>query len=178
MSEHRSQRTGSFFETEREVRRLFQELIHQPWGGKRRPQPQGWQPSVDAWETDEALMVEIDLPGVTRKDITIEVEGDVLHISGEQGVIIPQANVRNLMLRPDVVEAVRTGQFHVYPITHVDQGLALLTGVAAGDKSTPDTVHGMVNAQLQRLAREITAFSGENSHNGAHVPSGSADDTC
>jgi predicted ATP-dependent protease len=99
-------------------------------------------------------------------------------LTGTQGVVIPQANVRNLMLRPDVVAAVRVGQFHVYPITHVDQGLELLTGVAAGDKATLDTVHGMVNAQLQRLAREITAFSGENSHNGTSATSGSADDAC
>jgi HSP20 family protein len=40
------------------------------------------------WETDEALIVEIDLPGVTRKDMTVEVEGDVLHISGERGITL------------------------------------------------------------------------------------------
>ena len=60
-------------------------------------------------------------------------------LSGTQGVIIPQANVRNLMLRPDVAEAIGAGEFHVYPITHVDQGLELLTGVPAGDAVTPET---------------------------------------
>jgi predicted ATP-dependent protease len=86
-------------------------------------------------------------------------------LTGAQGVIIPQANVRNLMLRPDVVEAIRSGQFHIYPIAHVDQGLELLTGVPAGDAETPDTIHGLVNARLQQLARDMVAF-GETSSNG------------
>ena len=86
-------------------------------------------------------------------------------LTGTQGVIIPQSNVRNLMLRPDVVEAIRSGQFHIYPIAHVDQGLELLTGVPAGDAETPDTVHGLVNARLRQLARDMVAF-GETSSNG------------
>lgn len=90
-------------------------------------------------------------------------------LTGTQGVIIPQANVRNLMLRSDVVEAIRAGQFHIYPITHVDQGLALLTGVPPGSPDEPDTIHGMVNARLHKLAYDITAF-GDASHNGAKPP--------
>jgi predicted ATP-dependent protease len=78
--------------------------------------------------------------------------------TGTQGVIIPQTNVRNLMLRPDVVEAIRAGRFHVYPITHIDQGLELLTGTPAGDVDTPGTIHYLVNARLQRLVRDITTF--------------------
>jgi predicted ATP-dependent protease len=87
-------------------------------------------------------------------------------LTGAQGVIIPQTNVRNLMLRPDVVEAIQTGQFHIYPIAHVDQGLELLTGIPAGDAETPDTVHGLVNARLRQLARDMVAF-GEASPNGS-----------
>ena len=79
-------------------------------------------------------------------------------LSGQQGVLIPQANVRNLMLRHDVIEAIRAGRFHVYPITHIDQGLALLTGVPAGDTTTAGTVHYLVNARLQQLAKDIAAF--------------------
>ena len=63
-----------------------------------------------------------------------------------------------LMLRHDVVEAIRAGRFHVYPITHIDQGLALLTGVPAGDPTTEGTVHSLVNARLQQLAQDIAAF--------------------
>jgi HSP20 family protein len=88
MAEHRQQGAEPLFETEREGRRLFQDLMHQPWSGKRRPQPSGWQPSVDVRETDEALIVEIDLPGVTRTDVTVEVEGDVFNMSGERGITI------------------------------------------------------------------------------------------
>jgi ATP-dependent Lon protease len=80
-------------------------------------------------------------------------------LTGTQGVLIPQANVRNLMLRPDVVEAIRAGRFHVYPITHIDQGLELLTGMAAGTVETPQTIHYRVNQRLQQLAQGITAFS-------------------
>jgi ATP-dependent Lon protease len=79
-------------------------------------------------------------------------------LTGHQGVLIPQANVRHLMLRADVVEAMRQGRFHVYPITHVDQGLELLTGVPAGDLMTAGTVHALVNAQVRHFATAMLAF--------------------
>ena len=53
-------------------------------------------------------------------------------LTGEQGVIIPESNVQNLMLREDVVEAVEQGRFHVYPIRSVDQGIEILTGRHGG----------------------------------------------
>jgi len=80
-------------------------------------------------------------------------------LTGTQGVIIPQANVRNLMLRPDVAEAIQSGNFHIYPIAHIDQGLELLTGIPAGDIGSPETLHGLVNTRLQQLARDILAFA-------------------
>jgi predicted ATP-dependent protease len=82
-------------------------------------------------------------------------------LTGQQGVLMPQANVPHLMLRHDVVEAIRTGRFHVYPITHIDQGVALLTGVPAGDLLTAGTVHYQVNAQLRHFATVMMAFSSE-----------------
>jgi lon-related putative ATP-dependent protease len=54
-------------------------------------------------------------------------------LTGEQGVLIPASNVRHLMLRSDVVQAVAEGQFHVYPVQTVDEGIELLTGVPAGE---------------------------------------------
>jgi ATP-dependent Lon protease len=84
--------------------------------------------------------------------------------TGQQGVLIPQANVRHLMLRADVVEAIRQGRFHVYPITHIDQGLALLTGVPAGDFRTAGTVHYQGNAQLHHFATAMIAFRPEAHH--------------
>jgi ATP-dependent Lon protease len=80
-------------------------------------------------------------------------------LTGAQGVIIPQANVRHLVLRPDVVEAMRAGRFQVYPITHIDHGLELLTGVPAGTVETPGTIHFLVNARLRQLAQEMTSFA-------------------
>jgi predicted ATP-dependent protease len=55
-------------------------------------------------------------------------------LTGDQGVMIPSSNVKHLMLRQEVVDAVATCQFHVYPIEHVDQGMELLTGLEAGER--------------------------------------------
>ena len=55
-------------------------------------------------------------------------------LTGEQGVLIPAANVKHLMLRKDVVDAVSEKRFAVYPIEHVDQALERLTGVPAGER--------------------------------------------
>ena len=74
----------SFVPVQEEVRRLFQELIHQPWGGRRVSETSNWQPCVDMCETPEAIIVEVELPGMRREDVRIELEGDVLHITGER----------------------------------------------------------------------------------------------
>ena len=53
-------------------------------------------------------------------------------LTGEQGVMIPRDNVRNLMLKPEVVQAVADGRFHIYAVSTIEQGIELLTGVPAG----------------------------------------------
>jgi predicted ATP-dependent protease len=84
-----------------------------------------------------------------------KIEGffDVCHargLTGRQGVLIPEANVRHLMLREDVVEAVRAERFHVYAITTVDEGLALLTGREAGERGIDGRFpEGSVNAAVE-----------------------------
>jgi lon-related putative ATP-dependent protease len=85
-------------------------------------------------------------------------------LSGTQGVLIPHQNVQNLMLRSDVVDAVREGTFHVYPVRTIDEGIEILTGVEAGaadkDGNYPEgTVHFLVDRELQRLARGWKAFA-------------------
>jgi lon-related putative ATP-dependent protease len=55
-------------------------------------------------------------------------------LTGDQGVVIPRQNLRNLMLREEVTEAVRQGKFHVYAVSSVDEGIEALTGVEAGEK--------------------------------------------
>src|ERR1700716_3431431 len=55
-------------------------------------------------------------------------------LSGTQGVMIPASNVEDLMLREDVLEAVAAGKFHIWPVAKVEEGIKLLTGIAAGKK--------------------------------------------
>lgn len=80
-------------------------------------------------------------------------------LTGEQGVLIPEANVKHLMLRQDVRQAVAEGKFHIYPVSHVDQGIELLTGIPAGEPDEngnypPDTINGKVQARLEKLAEQ------------------------
>ena len=74
-------------------------------------------------------------------------------LDGEQGIIIPWQNIRNLMLEEDVITAVRAKKFNIWAIHHVDQGLEILTGLAAGERKEngefpADTVHYRVNRRL------------------------------
>ncbi len=78
-------------------------------------------------------------------------------LSGSQGVIVPAGNARHLMLRGDVVEAVRDGRFHVYAVRHVDEAMERLTGRAAGTADAEggypaDTVNGAVQRRLRKLS--------------------------
>lgn len=73
---------------------------------------------------------------------------------GKQGVIIPVSNIRDLVLKDEVVEAVKEGVFHIYPISTIDEGIALLMSTPAGEKDEkgeypPDSVHGKVMAKLK-----------------------------
>jgi len=90
-------------------------------------------------------------------------------LTGEQGVLIPAPNTDNLMLRPDVVEAVRAGDFHVYPVKTIDQGIELLTGVAAGTRDEQgafpdDTINAQVEARLHEFADRRRQFALNNGH--------------
>jgi predicted ATP-dependent protease len=76
-------------------------------------------------------------------------------LPGGQGVLIPEANVRHLMLREDVVEAVRAGQFAVHAVSTVDEGLALLTGRPAGERGADGHFPaGSVNGEIERVLQE------------------------
>jgi predicted ATP-dependent protease len=88
----------------------------------------------------------------------------VKELTGTQGVIIPASNVKHLMLRDEVVEAVRQGKFHIYAVTTIDQGIALLTGKDAGVKQEdglyPEgTVNWAVQQKIWELAGKVRAFS-------------------
>ena len=84
-------------------------------------------------------------------------------LTGRHGVIIPNSNVRNLMLKEELVAAVQNGMFHVYAVENVDQGVSLLTGVEAGTRGTDGqypagTVHAKVDARLRALVKGIERF--------------------
>lgn len=85
-------------------------------------------------------------------------------LTGEHGVIIPAANVQHLMLKPQVVEAVEAGQFHIYPVKTVDEGLELLTGMPAGERDArgafpKGSINRRVEARLIELIEKQRAFS-------------------
>jgi lon-related putative ATP-dependent protease len=84
-------------------------------------------------------------------------------LSGEQGVLIPAANVKHLMLRRDVVEAVAAKRFCVIPVESIDQGLCLLTGLPAGERDAqgefPEgSVNRRITDRLLQLAEQRRAF--------------------
>jgi lon-related putative ATP-dependent protease len=78
-------------------------------------------------------------------------------LTGDQGVLLPEGNVKNLMLRPNVVDACKAGQFHIYSISHIDQGIEILTGVTAGKRGKngqyPDgSINRLVEDKLFQFA--------------------------
>jgi len=86
-------------------------------------------------------------------------------LTGEQGVMIPQANVQHLMLRADIVEAVSQGKFAIYSVSNIDQGLEILTGVKAGvagsdGKYADGTINRRVEDRLREFAMAAKRFGG------------------
>ena len=94
-------------------------------------------------------------------------------LTGQQGVIIPQANVNNLMLRPPVIRAVSEGKFHIYQVSRVEQGIEILTGVPAGSPDNQGrfpggTLYGAVQEKLRlywrqaiKIKKELEALEAE-----------------
>ncbi len=107
--------------------------------------------SVNQWGEVQAI------GGVNEK-----VEGfyDVcraIGLTGKQGVVIPASNVRHLILRRDVVEAVAQGHFHIYPVRTIDEGLSVLAGVSAKIKGASN-FNEAVNQRLRELAVGLKEF--------------------
>jgi predicted ATP-dependent protease len=105
-------------------------------------------------------------------------------LTGEQGVVIPAVNRKNLMLRRDVVAAAEAGQFHVYAVESADEAIELLTGREAGQPGEagepgkdgaypPDSVNGLVEARLITLAERAREYGQESEGAGG----GAADET-
>lgn len=84
-------------------------------------------------------------------------------LSGDQGVMIPESNVKDLMLREEVVAAVAEGKFTIYAVKSVDEGIEVLTGVPAGARGADggypaDSVYGKADARLRELAEVMSKF--------------------
>jgi predicted ATP-dependent protease len=84
-------------------------------------------------------------------------------LTGTQGVLIPAENADDLMLRDEVIEAVAKGQFHIYPVGTIEQGIEILTRVCAGKKDPPgkfepDSVFGRADSRLSQMAMTLRDF--------------------
>jgi len=95
-------------------------------------------------------------------------------LSGDQGVLIPLANVKHLMLRRNVIEAVEAGQFHIYPVGHIDHCLELLTGKPAGERCEngefPEgSVNNKIRERLLDFAEKLHAFGSAGQEEGANA---------
>ena len=91
-------------------------------------------------------------------------------LTGTQGVLIPKTNVVNLMLRQDVVNACNEGKFHIYPVSTIDEGIEILTGLPAGkrgeDGNYPkDSVNGKVQERLNQFLSQNLEYRRQ-----AHLP--------
>ena len=80
-------------------------------------------------------------------------------LTGDQGVVIPKINVKNLMLKKDVVEAVKAGKFRIYAVTTVGEALEIMTGMPAGDRKTDGTypegtINGLVDKKLKEMSKK------------------------
>jgi predicted ATP-dependent protease len=92
-------------------------------------------------------------------------------LNGDQGVLIPHQNLRNLMLREEVVDAVKRGQFHIYSARTIDEGIEILTGVPAGERQQDgtypeSTVNYFVDKRLREMAERLKGFYAEEKKEG------------
>ncbi|NLB76886.1 MAG: ATP-dependent protease, partial [Crenarchaeota archaeon] len=86
-------------------------------------------------------------------------------LNGEQGVMIPESNVQNLMLKEEVLDAVKAGQFNIFSVKTIDEGIEVLTGVRAGQRQLDgiyekDTINYLVDQALQVMADKLKEYPG------------------
>jgi lon-related putative ATP-dependent protease len=76
--------------------------------------------------------------------------------TGKQGVMIPESNVQNLMLKEEIVDAVKQEKFHIYPVKTIDEGIELLTGIKAGERQQDGTFeNGTVNYKVDKHLKDM-----------------------
>ncbi len=84
-------------------------------------------------------------------------------LTSEQGVMIPESNVQNLMLKEEVLDAVKAGQFSIYSVKSIDEGIEVLTGTKAGQRRADGTyeegtVNFLVDKQLREMADKLKEY--------------------
>ncbi len=85
-------------------------------------------------------------------------------LKGNEGIIMPKSNVQHLMLNEEVIQAVKDGKFHIFPVGTIDEGIELLTGVKAGERKgdgtyEPGTIHYKANKTLSEMAEKYSRYS-------------------
>lgn len=87
-------------------------------------------------------------------------------LTGNQGVLIPQANVKNLMLKKEVIDAVRKRKFHIFRVSTIGEGIEILTGIRAGKPGkngmySAATIYGKVQAKLESYLKKSLGLKKE-----------------
>lgn len=87
-------------------------------------------------------------------------------LDGKHGVLIPVSNIDNLMLRADIVDAVQNGLFSIWPVSHIDEGIEILTGIPAGKPDTEglypsESINGRVSSRLKAMALKLKKFNAD-----------------
>ena len=85
-------------------------------------------------------------------------------LKGDESVMIPKSNIQDLMLKDEVVKAVKDGRFHIYAISTIDEGIEVITGVKAGERRKdgsfePSTVNDKVDRRLREMAETLARFA-------------------
>ena len=88
-------------------------------------------------------------------------------LTGKQGVVIPIQNVQELMLNEEIIDEVKKGKFHIYPISRAEEGIEILTGVKSGERSRdgnypPNTVFALVEEKIKDLYEKARSMKGNN----------------
>ncbi len=85
----------------------------------------------------------------------------LMGLNAEQGIIIPSSNIQNLMLKNDVIEAVKRNQFKIWSVDTIDDGIEILTGKKAGSIEEEGTIHWMINNTLTEFSTTLKEFGEE-----------------
>jgi predicted ATP-dependent protease len=91
-------------------------------------------------------------------------------LNGSQGVLIPHSNIKNLVLKDEVIKEVKAGNFHIYGVKNIDEGIEILTGIKAGKRNKAgkfpkDTINFLIDDRIKELTEKYNALSGKKDNN-------------